>query len=118
MRAVSTEGLGRIRYDSTIRGLLDSDASVRRFFEGETPAVPGFYAERVRRDLGPLWDWLPAGALEHDPNAYLAATLASSPTLPRLAPKPAPHAPLRAAGRVTAAEASVDADPVSVEARA
>lgn len=71
VRAVSTEGFGRIRHDSTIRGLLDSDVSVRRFFESETLAIPAFYVERVRRDLGALWDWLPTGALEHDPNAYL-----------------------------------------------
>jgi hypothetical protein len=25
----------------------------------------------VRKDLGPLWRWLPQGALYHDPNAYL-----------------------------------------------
>jgi hypothetical protein len=24
----------------------------------------------VKKDLGPLWDWLPAGGLEHDPNAW------------------------------------------------
>jgi hypothetical protein len=27
----------------------------------------------MRKDLGPLWQWLPEGALDHDPNAYLAA---------------------------------------------
>jgi hypothetical protein len=73
IRAVSSEGYGRIRYDSTIRGLLDTDLSVRRFFDGESPTLPDFYRDRVRRDLGPLWDALPAGALEHDPNAYLKA---------------------------------------------
>ncbi len=78
VRAVSTEGRGRIRHDATIRRLLESDASVHRFFEGETAAVPAFYAERVRRDLGPLWDWLPAGALEHDPNAYFKSQDAST----------------------------------------
>lgn len=71
VRALSTEGLGRIRHDAVIRGLLDSDPSVRRFVESETTSVPAFYENRVRRDLGPLWDWLPSGALEHDPNAYL-----------------------------------------------
>ena len=25
----------------------------------------------VRQALGPLWAWLPAGALHHDPHAYL-----------------------------------------------
>ncbi len=71
VRAVSSEGFGRVRYDEKIRGLLDSDRSVRRFFESETAEVPTFYVDRVRRDLGPLFEWLPTGALEHDPNAYL-----------------------------------------------
>jgi hypothetical protein len=79
VRAVSSEGFGRIRYDSTVRSLLDSDASVRRFFEGDTHTVPAFYTNQVRRDLGSLWDWLPAGALDHDPNAYLKAQSAASP---------------------------------------
>jgi hypothetical protein len=79
VRAVSSEGFGRIRYDSTVRSLLDSDASVRRFFEGDTHTVPAFYTNQVRRDLGSLWDWLPAGALDHDPNAYLKAQSTASP---------------------------------------
>ncbi len=79
VRAVSSEGFGRIRYDSTVRRLLDTDLSVRRFFEGETPSVPGFYLDRVRKDLGALWESLPTGAMEHDPNAYLKAQPAAHP---------------------------------------
>jgi hypothetical protein len=77
VRAVSSEGAGRHRYYRAVRGLLDTDASVRRFFDGESAALPAFYAERVRRDLGPFWGHLPAGALMHDPNAYLAAETAA-----------------------------------------
>ena len=73
VRAVSSEGFGRIRHDSTVRRLLDEDRTVRRFFEGETSEVPAFYTDKVRRDLGPWWDVLPPGALRHDPNAYLKA---------------------------------------------
>jgi hypothetical protein len=83
VRAAS-EGKGRARHDARIRGLLDSDVSMRRFFESDTQAVPEFYRERVRRDLGPLWNWLPAGALEHDPNAYL-----KSQSAPRVGVAPA-----------------------------
>jgi hypothetical protein len=54
-----------------VRRRLDRDPSFRRFFEGETDEIPAFYVERVRRDLGPLWEQLPASALRHDPNAYL-----------------------------------------------
>ena len=71
IRAVSSEGYGRIKYYSTVRRLLDSDKQVRDFFEGDTEQIPPFYVDRVQRDLGPLWEFLPAGALHHDPNAYL-----------------------------------------------
>jgi hypothetical protein len=27
--------------------------------------------DRVKNDLGDFWNYLPEGALEHDPNAYL-----------------------------------------------
>jgi hypothetical protein len=30
-----------------------------------------FYRERIRQDLGPLYNYLPADAMVHDPNAYL-----------------------------------------------
>lgn len=76
VRAVSSEGFGRIRHDIGVRRLLDTDPAVRRFFEGESTAIPPVYVERVRRDLGSLWPALPAGALEHDAGAYLKAHLA------------------------------------------
>ncbi|MGH7504217.1 MAG: B12-binding domain-containing radical SAM protein, partial [Longimicrobiales bacterium] len=72
VRGVSSEGFGRIRYHSEIRRLLDSDRGMRAFFEGESREIPAFYVDRVRRDLGPFFEFLPAGALEHDPEAYLA----------------------------------------------
>jgi hypothetical protein len=73
VRALSSEGSGRIRYDTTIRGLLDTDRSVRSFFEGDTSDIPAFYSDRVRSDLGPLWHSLPSGGMAHDQNAYLKA---------------------------------------------
>jgi hypothetical protein len=54
-----------------MRDMLDTDQSVRAFFEGESEEVPEFYVARVRRELGPLYEHLPPGALRHDPNAYL-----------------------------------------------
>ena len=32
--------------------------------------LPAFYVDQIRNDLGSLWEWLPAGAIEHDPNEY------------------------------------------------
>jgi len=80
VRAVSSEGFGRIKYHTTIRRLLDTDASVRGYLEGETDVLPEFYQERIRRELGPMYDHLPPGALEHDQNAYLQ-TVSEEPEL-------------------------------------
>lgn len=73
LRAVSSEGFGRIRYHSEVRRRLDDDVAFRAFFEQETDEIPGFYRNRVREDLGSFWDLLPDGALRHDPRAYLRA---------------------------------------------
>jgi hypothetical protein len=73
LRAVSSEGFGRLKYHRTIRRHLDTDPEFRPFFEQRTNVLPRFYRDMVRKDLGPLWEWLPEGALYHDPNAYLAA---------------------------------------------
>lgn len=73
LRAVSSEGFGRIRYFTEVRRLLETDTQFRRFFEQETTELPKFYSDLIRKDLGPLWDWLPPGAMYHDPNAYLKA---------------------------------------------
>ncbi len=96
-RAVSSEGHGRIHHHARVRRLLDSDASVRRFFEGETAMVPAFYRDWVKRDLGPFWEALPDGALSHDPNAYLESHGQELPVAPehraRKAPEPATACP-------------------------
>jgi hypothetical protein len=70
-RTISSVGSGRIRYHAAIRQLLDEDRAFRAYFEGESGVLPEFYVNRVRRDLGPLWDFLPEGALYHDEHAYL-----------------------------------------------
>lgn len=71
VRAISSEGYGRIRRYRGIRRLLDEDRHFRNFFEQESDILPHYYVDRVRKDLGPMWSWLPQGALYHDPNAYL-----------------------------------------------
>jgi len=75
VRGLSSERFDRVRHHARIRGLLDSDRSVDRFFNRETAKLPTFYADRVRRDLGVLWDALPTGGLMHDHNAYLRSEL-------------------------------------------
>ncbi|UCG75675.1 MAG: radical SAM protein [Gemmatimonadota bacterium] len=71
VRAISSEGFGRIKYYSAVREALGTDPAMRRFFDGETAEVPSFYVDRLRKELGPAWEWLPEGALQHDPKAYL-----------------------------------------------
>ncbi len=44
---------------------------LRRFFDGETTEIPQFYIDRIKNDLGDFFQYLPEGALEHDPNAYI-----------------------------------------------
>ena len=73
MRAISSEGYGRIRFFTEIRRRLEKDTSFRDFFEGETNEIPQFYTDIVRKSLGNMWEFLPEGAMSHDPNAYLKA---------------------------------------------
>ena len=77
LRALSS---GRIKRLSKVSGLLESDATFRGFFEGESSLLPDFFESRLRSQLGPLWESLPPGALMHDPNAYLKATSGISAT--------------------------------------
>ncbi|MGA9118264.1 MAG: radical SAM protein [Bacteroidota bacterium] len=78
VRAISSEGYGRIRYYGEIRRQLLDDREFRRFFEQESDVLPPFYEELVRKTLGPLWEWLPEGALRHDQNAYLKSSGAAA----------------------------------------
>ncbi len=78
VRAVSSEGFGRIRHYTALRRRLDTDWPTRAFFAQTTDALPDFYREQVRKDLGPFWRWLPEGALSHDQNAYLKAESGSA----------------------------------------
>jgi hypothetical protein len=73
VRAVSSEGFGRIAYYREIRRRLDTDLPLRRYFEQETTELPEFFAAQIRRDLGSFWSFLPPEALQHDPKAYLVA---------------------------------------------
>jgi len=78
VRAVSSEGFGRIKYYKEIRRRLDDDPEFRPFFEQETTKLPEFYVNRIKNDLGPLSAWLPDGALYHDQHAYLKSEQAKA----------------------------------------
>jgi hypothetical protein len=71
VRAISSEGYGRIRYYSQVHQQLLSDRAFRGYFEQESDILPSFFERKIREDLGPMWHSLPQGALHHDPYAYL-----------------------------------------------
>lgn len=95
VRAVSSEGFGRIGYYKNVRRRLDEDESLRRYFHQETTDLPEFYEAQIRKDLGPLYADLPEGAVHHDPHAYLQAEESgASLRLPTAAPMEASPLPV------------------------
>jgi hypothetical protein len=82
IRAMSTEGAGRIKYYSSVRQHLDGQNGFRAYFEQESTSLPEFYLRQIRRDLGSFWEWLPEGAIFHDPYAYLKAESVTTQTIP------------------------------------
>ena len=68
----------RVRlYHETVRQ-FNENPGFKDFFEGETREIPQFFVNRIREDLSSFWEWLPEGALYHDPNAYLKETQENS----------------------------------------
>jgi hypothetical protein len=81
VRALSSEGAGRLKYYREIRRRLDSDPQMRGYFNQETTVVPDFFVNRMRMELGRLWEWLPEGAVHHNPNAYMERLESRTPAL-------------------------------------
>lgn len=71
LRGATGQGIGRVKYHSQILHLLNTDKQFRAFFEQETTRLPDFFLNRMRNALGPFWEWLPQGALYHDPYIFL-----------------------------------------------
>jgi hypothetical protein len=81
MRAVSSEGWGRLKYYREILHRLGADAQFQPYFDQESNELPDFYVDTVRKDLGSLWRWLPPGGLYHDAYSYLKAEARGSDSL-------------------------------------
>ena len=77
LRARSSEGMGRLQNFMQLRGLIETSPAIRRYWEGESTELPSYYSDWIKRDLGPFWSWLPAGAMEHDQNAYMKSEVRS-----------------------------------------
>ena len=71
VRSISSEGFGRLKSYREVRRLLEEDRQFRAYFEKETDELPSYYLEIMKGHLGPLWEWLPKGAINHDHCAYL-----------------------------------------------
>ena len=71
VRAISEEGFGRVSYNKKISVFLTSDIKFRDYFEQESTELPEFYKNIIKNELGPLFGWIPQGAVYHDQNAYL-----------------------------------------------
>jgi len=71
VRAISNEGSGRIKYYTQMRGLLERIRRYSAISRATPPRFRSSYLDKLRRNLGPFHQYLPAGALYHDPNAYL-----------------------------------------------
>ncbi|MFO7448282.1 MAG: hypothetical protein R6W90_18125 [Ignavibacteriaceae bacterium] len=74
VRAVSEEGFGRLAFNKKIYSNLINDKEFRDYFEQKTEVLPPMYLDMIKKELGPLWDWLPEGAVYHDQNSYLKTT--------------------------------------------
>ncbi|MCS3797341.1 B12-binding domain-containing radical SAM protein [Niastella sp. OAS944] len=71
MRAISSEGWGRLKFYRQVRQNLIQDRNFRKYFEGESQQLPEFYFNIIKADLGIWWQWLPGSALSHNAYAYL-----------------------------------------------
>lgn len=55
----SVGGSGKIGHVSATLENLRRKPEFKSFMEKETDQIPAFMIEQVKKDLGPLWDWLP-----------------------------------------------------------
>jgi hypothetical protein len=61
-------GSGKIKYLSAILEKLRREQDFQSFVKKETSRVPAFMIEKVKKDLGPMWYWLPDKSLSYNTN--------------------------------------------------
>ncbi|HEY6814665.1 MAG TPA: hypothetical protein VI168_03905, partial [Croceibacterium sp.] len=71
LRAISSEGFGRAKHFRAVRHAIATDPAMRRYLEQDGTELPPLYLDKMRSDLGPFWQHLPAEAVHHDPYAYM-----------------------------------------------
>jgi hypothetical protein len=90
-RGLTAEIGNRVRVHRNMRQWLD-EPDFRAFFEGETHRIPQRFVDIIRQKMGWLWEWLPEGALDYDPNAFLESGT-GHPLTVLTAPHGTPHSP-------------------------
>jgi hypothetical protein len=66
--SLSVGGSGKISQVSFMLENLRKKPDFRSFMNKETNYVPAFMIEKVKKDLGPMWNWLPDKTLSQKPN--------------------------------------------------
>jgi hypothetical protein len=61
-------GVGKISHLSKMLKELETNRDFQAFVRKETTIVPEFLINRVRHELGPMWDWLPDKSLSFNQN--------------------------------------------------
>ncbi|MBS3770955.1 MAG: radical SAM protein, partial [Bacteroidales bacterium] len=71
--SLTVGGTGKIRFLSDMVKHIRKDQDFQAFLNKESPQVPQFMREKVKKDLGPLWYWLPDKSLSYNPNVLSRA---------------------------------------------
>ena len=71
--SLTVGGTGKIRFLSDMVKHIRKDPDFQAFLNKESPQVPQFMREKVKKDLGPLWYWLPDKSLSYNPNVLSRA---------------------------------------------
>jgi hypothetical protein len=66
--SLSIGGLGKKSHVSAMLENLRRNPEFKSFMKKETIHVPAFMIEKVKKDLGPMWYWLPDKSLSRNPN--------------------------------------------------
>jgi hypothetical protein len=61
-------GRGKIRSLSSMMDNLRRESEFQSFVKKESSSVPRFLIEAIKKELGPMWHWLPDKSLSYDPN--------------------------------------------------
>jgi hypothetical protein len=69
--SLSVGGSGKISNVFTTLENLRTKPEFRSFMNKESDQIPAFMVEQVRKDLGPMWEWLPDKTLTQRPNILL-----------------------------------------------